>query len=206
MEQRFLRHLIWQADTGKSRWLLKTAFLTHDGLFEFVRLPFGLCNAPATFQRLMDRVLGSLKWTMCLVYLDDILVFGRDLIEHNQRLKHVLSVVGKSGLTLNLKKCSFASDSVRYFGHVISGSGISPNPEKVADLLALSAPTNITELRSFLGLASFYRRFVAGFSKTVSSLTQLLRKDTKFEWGNSQMKAFELVKNKLSNPPILIHF
>lgn len=98
----------------------KTAFLTHDGPYEFIRPLFGLCNAPVTFQRLMDRVLGGLKSTMCPIYLDNILVmvFLKDLAEHNEGLKRVLRVVREAGLTLNKKnKCNFASDSVRYLGH-----------------------------------------------------------------------------------------
>ena len=112
----------------------KTAFVTPDGLFEFQRMPFGLCNAPATFQRLMDRVLGSLKWTHCLVYLDDILVLGRTLEEHNVRLAAVLERLQNAGLTV----------SVSFLGHEVGVDGLRPNPEKVRAVAEFSPPTSVT--------------------------------------------------------------
>ena len=139
----------------------KAAFVTPDDLFEFQRMPFGLCNAPATFQRLMDRVLGSLKWTHCLVYLDVILVFGRTLEEHNARLAAVLERLQKAGLTVNVAKCNFAAQSVSFLGHEVGVDGLRPNPEKVRAVAEFSPPTSVTQLRSFLGLVSFYRRFIS---------------------------------------------
>ena len=132
----------------------KTAFVTPDGLFEFRRMPFGLCNAPATFQRLVDRALAGLKWTACLVYLNDILVYGRNLPEHNMRLRLVLQALGEAGLTLNVKKCLFAADSVKYLGHLVTAEGLSPNPEKVQDIVNFPIPKTISQLRGFLGLES----------------------------------------------------
>jgi hypothetical protein len=109
----------------------KTAFVTPDGAFEFNRLPFGLSNAPATFQRLMDNVLSHLKWSMVLVYLDDLLVFGRTFEEHNESLELVLKALCEANLTLKPSKCHFAAPKVRFLGHIVSEHGIEVNPEKV---------------------------------------------------------------------------
>ena len=184
----------------------KTAFITPDGLFEFQRMPFGLCNAPATFQRLMDRVLGSLKWTHCLVYLDDILVFGRTLEEHNSRLASVLERLQKAGLTVNIAKCRFAAESVSFLGHEVGADGLRPNPEKVRAVAEFSPPTSVTQLRSFLGLVSFYRRFIPGFSTRALPLTRLLKKAAKWRWGEEEAGAFDNLRNALATAPVLAPF
>ena len=184
----------------------KTAFVTPDGLYEFRRMPFGLCNAPATFQRLVNRALTGLKWTACLVYLDDILVYGRDLSEHNMRLRLVLKALGEAGLTLNLKKCLFAADSVKYLGHLVTAEGLSPNPEKVQDIVNFPIPKTISQLRGFLGLASFYRRFVPSFANISRPLVNLLKKGAYLKWELEEQAAFDTLKRKLSEPPVLIHF
>ncbi len=184
----------------------KTAFVTPDGLYEFRRMPFGLCNAPATFQRLIDRALSGLKWSACLVYLDDVLVYGRDLAEHNERLRRVLRALGRAGLTLNLKKCLFASDSVKYLGHLVNAKGLSPNPEKVQDVVNFPIPKTISQLRGFLGLASFYRRFVPSFANISRPLVNLLKKGAEWKWSSAENSAFLSLKRKLTEPPVLIHF
>lgn len=129
-----------------------TAFITPDGLFHFNMLPFGLCGAPPTFQCLMDHVLGGLKWTECLVYMDDVLVFGRSLDKHNERLDRVLNAIGRAGLTLNVRKCLIGSSSVTFLGHRVDYSGIRPDNAKVKAIAEYPRPENITQLRSFLGL------------------------------------------------------
>ena len=184
----------------------KTAFVTPDVLYEFRRMPFGLCNAPVTFQRLVDRALAGLNWTACLVYLDDILVYGRNLPEHNMRLRLVLQALGEAGLTLNVKKCLFAADSVKYLGHLVTAEGLSPNPEKVQDIVNFPIPKTISQLRGFLGLASFYRRFVPSFANISRPLVNLLKKGADLEWELEEQAAFDTLKRKLSEPPVLIHF
>lgn len=131
-------------DPGGRKKREKTAFITPDGLYEFTRMPQGVHNGPACFKRLMDRVLRHLKWSMCLVYLDDCLVFGSNFDEFLERLNLVLTAIGDAGLTINPKKCVFATDSVFNLGHVIDAEGIRPNPEKVFESVAkiLVAPCN----------------------------------------------------------------
>lgn len=149
----------------------KTAFVTPDGLFQFKRMGFGLCNAPASFQRMIDTVLATLKWQICLVYMDDILVFSKTFVEHLDRLEQVLDAIEAAGLLLQLKKCSFASDRTVYLGHVISKEGIAPDPLKFQGVAQLPVPTTVREVRRFLGMASYYRRFIKGFAEIASPMT-----------------------------------
>ncbi|XP_045026270.1 uncharacterized protein LOC123470258 [Daphnia magna] len=194
----------WQVSVADSD-RYKTAFVTPDGLFEFKRLPFGLENAPATFQRLMDRVLGRLKWKMCLVYLDDILVFGKTFGEHQERLQQVLVALEKANLTLNLRKCVFGTSRVKHLGHVISGEGICPDPEKVSALTDFPV-NNVKSLRAFLGLASFYRKFIADFAAIAHPLHALLKKNARWDWGETQEKAKGTLVKRLCHTPVLAHF
>lgn len=143
----------------------KTAFCTPLGLYEFNKLPFGLCNAPATFQRMMDLILSGLQWQTCLVYLDDILVFGRTHSEMLKRLEVILDRLDGSGMKLRLSKCKFSQQSVSYLGHIISFDGIKPDPEKLQAIKCIHPPSNVKEIKSFLGIISYYRRFIQNFHK-----------------------------------------
>ena len=184
----------------------KTAFITQDGLYEFTRMPFGLTNAPATFQRCMDVILSGLKWNQCLVYLDDIIVFGRTLSEHNENLVNVLVRIRDANLTIKPSKCAFGVEELRFLGHIVSSSGIRMDPDKISAIEDLSAPTNVTEVRSFVGAASYYRRFVEGFSKIAEPLTELTRDNVEFNWGKDQQSAFDEIKQRLTTQPILCHY
>ena len=135
----------------------KTAFTSHYGLYEFTCMPFGLCNAPATFQHLMQVVLAGLEGKTCFVYVDDILVCSKTFEEHLQHLEQVFERLRKAGLTLKPKKCSFLKKEVIYLGHVISSQGIAPDPAKTH---YYPVPTDLAKLRQFLGFASHYRRFI----------------------------------------------
>lgn len=148
-----LRSGYWQVELNPTD-RDKTAFTTQRGLFQFRVMPFGLCNAPSTFQRLMELVLAGLSWEVCLAYLDDVVVFGRSWEEHLQRLRAVLTRLRAAHLKLHPKKCQFFRQSVAFLGHVISRHGVTTDPTKINSITTWPTPTNLTELRSFLGLAS----------------------------------------------------
>ncbi|KAG1941111.1 interleukin-1 receptor accessory protein-like 1-A [Pimephales promelas] len=183
----------------------KTAFITRQGLFEFNVLSFGLCNAPSTFQRLMDLVLADLQWTTCLVYLDDIIVFGRTFGEHLQRLDEVLGKLRHANLKVKPSKCSLFASQVRYLGHVISAEGIRADPAKIDVVRQWPVPKNQTEVRSFVGLASYYRRFIEGFAEIARPLHRLTEKGRKFKWGDECQRAFSQLKTALVTTPVLAY-
>ena len=154
----------------------KTAFSYPGGHYEFNVMPFGLTNAPATFQRLMERVLTRLAHTQCLSYLDGIIVFGTTFNDHLSHLEHVLTKLGEAGLRLKPSKCHFTLPQVQYLGYLISKDGVQPDPSKVEAVTSYPTPSNATEVREFLGIANYYRRFVQGFSAIATPLYQLTRK------------------------------
>ncbi|UYV62725.1 K02A2.6-like, partial [Cordylochernes scorpioides] len=171
----------------------KTAFITPDGLYEFRVMPFGLCNAPATFERMMDTVLKGLKWNICLCYLDDIVVYGPSFEEHLKRLEVVLECLQQSGLNVNHEKCLFGSRQLKILGHVEA-------------ILKFPSPKSIPDIRSFLGLCSYYRRFVENFSHKADPLNDLLKNNVKFCWNKEKENAFEILKEALTSEPVLGHF
>ena len=181
----------------------KTAFITRQGLFEFNVLSFGLCNAPSTFQRLMDLILADLQWTTCLVYLDDIIVFGRTFQEHLARLDEVLVKLKQANLKIKPSKCNLFSTQVHYLGHVISAEGVMADPAKVAAVREWPVPRNQTEVQSFVGLASYYRRFVKGFADIARPLHQFGEKGKRFQWTEDCQWAFEQLKTSLITAPVL---
>ena len=184
----------------------KTTFTSHEGLYWFLRMPFGLRNAPATFQRFVDITLSGLTWKTCLVYLDDIIVFSKTPAEHMAHLDAVLHRLYRAGLTLNLKKCHFFKNTVDYLGHVIRPGQLSVAEKNTAALKDMKHPTTQTELRSFLGLCNVYRRFVKGFAKIAAPLNVLLRKGETPQLdllSPDQVIAFDTLRDALLNPPIL---
>ena len=183
----------------------KSAFTTHAGLFEFERMPFGLCNAPATFQRLMLAVLAGMECDFCFVYFDDILVCSKTLEEHMEHLQQVFNRLQEAKLTLKPKKCSFQQDEVIYLGHVISRKGIAPDPSKTQKVKDFSVPPDVTKLKQFLGLASYYHRFIPGFAKLAHQLHSLAKKGVDFHWSVDCQRAFEKLKELLTQAPILAY-
>eukprot|EP00731_Ephydatia_muelleri_P004975 Em0002g1151a len=166
-------------------------------------MPFGLCNAPATFQRLMERVLAGLHWMTCLVYLDDIIIFSRSVETHVKQLKEVLERLKIAGLKIRPKKCHLLQTSVQYLGHVISAEGIRTDPQKVACVSNWPVPRTSKELQSFLGLASYYRRFVKDFAHIASPLHALTEKGREWVWSKECNDAFFDLKKRLVSSPIL---
>ena len=181
----------------------KTAFATYSGLYEFTVMPFGLCNAPATFQRLMETVLAGLARKTCMVYIDDILVFSKTFEEHLTHLEQIFNRLRQAGLRLKLKKCTFAQPKVEYLGHVVTRDGIEVDPKKVEAVKGFPQPTNLKTLRSFLGLASYYRRFIPNFSKEARPLHSLTGKNAPFVWTPTCQQAFDKLKQLLTNAPVL---
>ena len=144
----------------------KTVFVTRKGLYQFKVMPFGLCCAPATFERLMETVLAGLQWDKCLVYLDDIIVVGKSFEDMLENLGEVFLRLRQAGLKLKAKKCNLFAKRVSYLGHIISQDGIATDPEKVKAVADWPVPSNVSEVRSFLGLCSYYRRFIRDFAST----------------------------------------
>lgn len=182
-----------------------TAFVTTDGHYEYNRMPFGLVNAPASFQKMMDQIASETNRGEILVYLDDVIIPSRTVKDGLHILEKFLKILGKYGLTLRLDKCSFLQDEISYLGHVINSEGIKPGEQKMSAIKNFKVPTNVTETRRFLGLAGFFRKFVPEFSLISKPLTNLLKKSEKnnFLWGDQQQHAFEKLKHTLINAPVL---
>jgi hypothetical protein len=180
----------------------KTAFTSHKGLYQFNVMPFGLCNAPATFQRMMDNLLGAHK-DKCLVYLDDIIIMGKTMEECISNLKVVMRIIKKAGLKLKAKKCSFFKTKVNFLGHVVSGGCISTDPDKIAKVKNWPMPQRVGHVRSFLGLACYYQRFIKDFADIARPLTKIIGSKSVFTFGESQMEAFEKLKLALTEAPVL---
>lgn len=195
----------------------KTAFCTPFGLFEWNRMPFGLCNAPSTFQRLMQRMFGDRQCESLLLYLDDIIVFSSSIQQHLQRLEAVLARLHTEGLKAKLEKCAFFRRRVNYLGHVISHEGVATDPAKIDAVASWKRPSHVSELRSFLGFAGYYRRFVEGFSKLAGPLHKLVAdlsngkgkrragQDLGAAWTGQCEDSFEALKARLVSAPVLAY-
>ncbi|MCP3668139.1 MAG: hypothetical protein GY696_37575, partial [Gammaproteobacteria bacterium] len=183
----------------------KTAFCCFSGLFEFNVLPFGLTSAPASFQRLMEVTLAGLQWRNVLVYIDDICIFSPDFETHLRDIEQVLSRLSKAGLKLKPTKCHFGCAEIPFLGHVISASGVRPDPSKVEAVKNYKVPSSVLEVRQFCGLVGFYRRFIRNFAMTAKPLYQLLQKGHIFYWSAECQKAFEQLRDELVAPNILCY-
>ncbi|GJS45647.1 putative reverse transcriptase domain-containing protein [Tanacetum coccineum] len=181
----------------------KTAFRTRYGHYEFQVMPFGLTNAPAVFMDLMNRVCKPYLDKFVIVFIDDILIYSKNKQEHEEHLKIILELLKKEELYAKFSKCEFWIPKVQFLGHVIDSEGIHVDPAKIESIKDWASPKSPTEIRQFLGLAGYYRRFIEGFSKIAKPMTKLTQKKVKFEWGDKQEAAFQLLKQKLCSAPIL---
>ena len=182
----------------------KTAFRTNRGQLEFLVMPFGLCNAPASFQRLMNKVFAKHIGDFIAVYLDDILIFSRSIDEHWQHIRWALEKLREAKLFGRLHKCEFLKEQVDYLGFEVSPGGIRASPGKVKAVIEWPRPKSVHDVRSFLGLASYYRRFVRGFSEIARPLTELTRAGAEWKWSTSQHTAFNRLKLALTTAPVLM--
>ena len=183
----------------------KTAFVTKQGLYQFKVMPFGLCNAPATFERLMEMVLKGYLWKRCMVYIDDVVVYGRSFEETLTNFQLVLERIRQAGLKLKPTKCELFATEILYLGFMVTGKGVRPDPAKVDSVRKWPRPCNVADVRSFLGFASYHRRFIKGFSDIARPLTELTQKGIDFVWEDRQEKAFLDLRVSLCTAPVLSH-
>ncbi|XP_052725926.1 uncharacterized protein LOC128194383 [Vigna angularis] len=182
----------------------KTAFRSRYGHYEYVVMPFGVTNAPAVFMEYMNRIFRPYLDKFVVVFIDDILIYSRTEDEHEEHLRLVLGVLREKELYAKLSKCEFWMKEIQFLGHVVSAGGISVDPAKVRAVLEWESPRSVTEVRSFVGLAGYYRRFIEGFARIVAPLTQLTRKDQPFAWTDRCEASFQELKVKLTSAPVLV--
>ena len=185
----------------------KTAFRTRYGHYEFNVMPFGLCNAPATFQTLMNDIFRDLLDDYVVVYIDDILIFSKTKEDHEQHVREVLERLAKHQLYARMSKCVFFMDEVEYLGFILSEGKVRPNPKLVEAIQRFPQPCTIKALQSFLGLANYYRKFVKNFSKITVPLTSVMGNHSllrPLDWTPDMQTAFDMVKQKLTTAPCLI--
>jgi hypothetical protein len=182
---------------------LKTAFQTHSGHYEYKVMPFGLAGAPATFLGAMNATLQPLLRKCVVVFFDDILVYSRSLTEHTEHLRQVLQLLKRDNWKVKTTKCAFGQQQISYLGHVINSNGVSSDPDKINKVAQWPTPANNKDVRSFLGLAGYYRKFVKHFGIIARPLFNLLKKNTPFVWTDDTDTAFQLLKQSLIEAPVL---
>ena len=182
----------------------KTAFKTLYGHFKFTVMQFGLTNAPAAFMDLMHRVFHPYLDRFVVVFVDDILIYSETKEYHEDHLRVVLQTLRDHQLYAKFSKCEFWLTEVRFLGHVVSASSVSVDPEKVEAVMSWERPKLVFEIRSFLGLAGYYKRFIEDFSRLAAPMTKLTRKKVKFEWNDSCERAFQELKRRRTSAPILV--
>lgn len=180
----------------------KTDFRTHFGHFEFLVMPFGLSNAPSTFQAAMNTTIQKYLRKFVIIFFDDILIYSKDLDSHVQHLTVVLNCLRENSFYAKMSKCQFGATTIEYLGHVISAQGVQPDTNKIEAMLSWSQPLNIKQLRGFLGLTGYYRKFVKGYAAIAAPLTDLLKQDA-FSWNDKAQNAFVKLKNALTEVPVL---
>ena len=179
---------------------------TKFGSYEYLVMPFGLCNAPSTFQSFVNSIFIDLIEETVVVYLDDIFIYSNTEEEHVQTVKKVLQLLRDNNLFAKSSKCEFHKDELSFLGYVVSRKGLSMDHDKVSKILDWPEPTSIKALQQFLGFANFYRRFIRNYSKTIVNLTSLIKKDIPFKMTDVARKEFEALKHAFSTVPIVRHF
>lgn len=188
----------------------KTAFVVPFALYEYNVMPFGLCGAPATAVRLMNILLGDLLRKSCYVYFDDIIVFSESFNDHLHHIAEILERLEKNNIKIRPKKCRFIRESIEYLGHLISSEGIRPDPARVDTVISFKRPETVTDIRSFTGLASFFRKFIPELAKIVAPINKLIinkkSKREKIDWSEEANSAFETIKKLITESPVLVHY
>lgn len=180
-----------------------TAFTTSKNQYQMTRLPMGLKTSQSAFSRMITVAMSGLNYEQCLVYLDDLCVFGRNLENHNKNLMDVFSRLRKVNLKLNPAKCNFLQKKIFYLGHVVSENGISPDPEKTIAMKNYPRPQNCEEIKRFVAFANYYRKFIPKFAKKACPLNKLCCKNVTFNWDDNCEKSFQHLKTALVKPPVL---
>ena len=180
-----------------------TAFITPMGLYKWKSIPMGLTSAPGEFQKLIELVLAGLSYEVALIYLDDIIIFGKSFEEHLSQLELVLCTIKEAGLKIKGSKCHFLSQRIHFLGHIISKDGVEVDPDNVAAVANIKPPSNLEELRAILGLVGFYRQFIADLGKIAEPLYRLLSKAEKFVWTTECSESMNQLKLKLQEARIL---
>lgn len=192
----------WQVPLNEDS-IEKTGFITKYGTYEFLVMPFGLCTASDTYQKMMSSLMAPYIGRFVFVFIDDIIVYSKDINEHLTHLKTVFEVCNAANLRLKRSKCHFACKSVEYLGHVVSADGVLPTTHNVSKLINMKTPECVSEVRSLLGTTNYYRRYIPNYAALMRPITRLLKKAETFIWETEQEDAFTLVKEVLTNPPIL---
>ncbi|CAI7811424.1 unnamed protein product [Closterium sp. NIES-53] len=198
-----LRSGYWQIRMADNS-IHKTAFRTRYGSYEYLVMPFGLTNAPATFQAEMNHILRPLLDECVVVYLDDILIYSRDMKQHIEHLRRVFEILRREKFYVKLSKSEFALKKVQFLGHMVSAQGIHVDPKKIEAVRTWKTPENVKELQQFLGFANYYNRFVPEYAKIATPLTNLLKKNAPFKWEDVHQQAMEQLKTALMSAPVLI--
>ena len=201
----------WQVELDDESIPLTTFTVGPLGFYECVRMPFGLMNAPATFQRLMESCLGEMHLNWCIIYLDDVIIFSKTPDKHIERLRGILQKLQNAGLKLKPSKCEFFKDRISYLGHIVSKNGVETDPKKIQVILDWPRPQTVYHVRSFLGFTNYYRKFMYRYSQIARPLNDLIsgenakKKSAPVEWGSEQQKAFDKLKGLCSQAPILAY-
>lgn len=188
---------------------IKTAFTCRSGHFQWKVMPFGLCNAPATFQNAMNDILRPVIDKCALVYLDDVIIYSPTKDQHRENVKEVMELLNKQKLIVSKRKCKWGKTSLIFLGHTVNGDGIATNPDKISKIIEWPVPSNITEVQGFLNLCTYYKRFIKSFSSIASPIYKLTegspKPGTKISWNSDQQKAFDNLKQTLTTTVALSH-